>query len=137
VSHFIFQPGWRWSTDVGPIMKTPSCQLHHIGIVLSGHLHIVMDEGAEMRFGPGDAYEVPPGHDAWVEGDEACDVYEFTSGRVFGVPGRLSARWRTWGSPFGPGSIPARSSSAAATFVAWRCTWRRASWPWPSRGRSP
>jgi class 3 adenylate cyclase len=85
VSHFIFQPGWRWSTDVKPIMQTDSCQLHHVGIVLSGHLHVVTDEGAEMRFGPGDAYEIPPGHDAWVEGDEAWDVYEFTSGRVFAL----------------------------------------------------
>jgi class 3 adenylate cyclase len=85
VSHFIFQPGWRWSTDVKPIMQTPSCQLHHLGIVLGGRLQVVTDDGAEMRFGPGDAYEIPPGHDAWVEGDETWDVYEFTSGRVFAL----------------------------------------------------
>jgi class 3 adenylate cyclase len=85
VSHFVFQPGWRWSNDVKPIMQTPSCQLHHVGIVLGGQLHVVTDEGAEMRFRPGDAYEIPPGHDAWVVGDEAWDVYEFTSGRVFAV----------------------------------------------------
>jgi quercetin dioxygenase-like cupin family protein len=64
------EPGWRWSTDVKPITKTHSCQATHTGIVLSGHLHSVMDDGAEMDFGPGDAYHIPAGHDAWVIGDE-------------------------------------------------------------------
>lgn len=96
VSHFLFQPGWRWSNDVQPIVKTPSCELRHLGIVITGRLHVVTADGAEMTFGPGDAYEIPPGHDAWVVGDEVWDVYEFTSGRVFATaPEELDRRLAT------------------------------------------
>jgi class 3 adenylate cyclase len=85
VTHFFCEPGWRWSADVRPIVQTPTCQLRHLGVALGGRLRVRTDDGAEMTFGPGDAYEIPPGHDAWVEGDETWDTYEFTSGRVFAV----------------------------------------------------
>ena len=85
VTHFFCEPGWRWSTDVRPIVQTPTCQLRHIGVVLTGHVSVRPDDGTEAVIGPGDAYEIPPGHDAWVEGDEVWDTYEFTSGRVFAV----------------------------------------------------
>jgi len=85
VTHFFCEPGWRWSTDVRPIVQTPTCQLRHLGVALGGRLRVRTDDGAEMTFGPGDAYEIPPGHDAWVEGDDVWDSYEFTSGRVFAV----------------------------------------------------
>jgi len=85
VSHLIFMPGWRWSADIQPIVKTPTCELRHIGIALTGRLRVVTEDGTESVIGPGDAYEIPPGHDAWVEGDETWDTYEFTSGRVFAV----------------------------------------------------
>ncbi len=29
-----------------------------------------LDDGTEKEYGPGDAYVIPPGHDAWVVGDE-------------------------------------------------------------------
>jgi hypothetical protein len=65
------EPGWRWSADVQPITKTHSCQATHTGVVLTGRLHLVMDDGTEMDFAEGDAYHIPPGHDAWVVGDES------------------------------------------------------------------
>jgi hypothetical protein len=65
------QPGWKWSQSVKPIAKTDSCQAGHHGVVLSGRLHAVMDDGSETEFGPGDAYYIAPGHDAWVVGNEA------------------------------------------------------------------
>lgn len=68
--HMTLQPGWRWSKDVKPIAKTESCQAPHVGYVISGHLHGVMDDGTEMDVGPGDFYSIPPGHDAWVVGNE-------------------------------------------------------------------
>jgi hypothetical protein len=74
-----FQPGWRWSTDVKPIVGTGSCQAHHVGYCLSGSLHIVTDEGSELNVGPGDAYELHPGHDAWVVGDAPYTALEFQS----------------------------------------------------------
>jgi class 3 adenylate cyclase len=79
-------PGWRWSTDVSPIVGTASCQLRHVGICLEGRLHVEMDDGTSMEIGPEDAYEIPSGHDAWVLGDTSFVVYEWTSARVFARP---------------------------------------------------
>jgi class 3 adenylate cyclase len=85
VGRFVMQPGWRWSTDVAPIAGTRSCQHRHLGYTISGSLRVRTDDGTEMVIQPGDAYEIPPGHDAWVEGDEAWDSVEFTSARTFAV----------------------------------------------------
>ncbi len=73
------EPGWRWSTSVKPIAGTESCQMHHLGYVLSGSLHVVTDEGGELDLGAGDTYEILPGHDAWVTGDETYQALEFQS----------------------------------------------------------
>ena len=75
-----FQPGWRWSDDVKPIAGTDSCLVHHNGYVLSGRMGIRMDDGTEGEVGPGDVFVCPPGHDAWVVGDEDCVVVDFASG---------------------------------------------------------
>ena len=72
-----FEPGWRWSEHVKPIAETDSCQAAHLGYVLSGRMHIVMDDGTEGEVGPGDAFSIPPGHDAWTVGDEACVLVDF------------------------------------------------------------
>ena len=72
------QPGWRWSADVQPIAKTDSCQVVHTGVVLSGRLRCVMDDGTEEEFGPGDVYHIPAGHDAWVVGDEPYSCVDVT-----------------------------------------------------------
>jgi class 3 adenylate cyclase len=80
------QPGWRWSKDIKPTAKTASCQHHHRGLVLSGRLHVASDEGGERIIGPGDAFEVLPGHDAWILGDESCVMIEFQSARDWGKP---------------------------------------------------
>jgi class 3 adenylate cyclase len=85
VGRFLMQPGWRWSKDVAPIAGTRSCQLRHLGYTISGSLHVRMEDGTELLIQPGDAYEIPPGHDAWVDGDEAFDSVEFTSARTFAV----------------------------------------------------
>jgi hypothetical protein len=72
-----FRSGWRWSKDVKPIAKTESCQGAHAGYVISGRMHVVMDDGTEDDFGPGDVMICPPGHDAWTVGDEACVVVDW------------------------------------------------------------
>ena len=79
-----FEPGWRWSKDVQPIVGTRSCELRHIGYCLSGRLHVLDDGGTETEIGPGDVYEITPGHDAWVPGDVPYDGIEFASSRTFG-----------------------------------------------------
>jgi quercetin dioxygenase-like cupin family protein len=67
-----FEPGWQWSKHIKPIAGTDSCQAAHMGYVVSGRMLIRMDDGEEMEFGPGDYMVCPPGHDAWVIGDEPC-----------------------------------------------------------------
>jgi class 3 adenylate cyclase len=86
IGRFVCRPGWRWSDAVKPLMGTDSCQLRHIGYVIAGTLHVQMDDGIEVDIRPNDAYEIPPGHDAWVVGDVDWDTVEFTSGRVFAAP---------------------------------------------------
>jgi len=71
-----FEPGWRWSTCVKPLAQTASCEAPHLNLHVSGRLHIVMDDGSEHEFGPGDVGEIPPGHDAWVVGNEAVVVID-------------------------------------------------------------
>jgi mannose-6-phosphate isomerase-like protein (cupin superfamily) len=65
-----FEPGWRWSECVKPIVGGDSCQVHHFGYCVSGRLRVRMDDGEEIEFGAGDAIDIPPGHDGWVVGDE-------------------------------------------------------------------
>lgn len=84
VSHFVFQPGWRWLEDVGPIAKTDTCQHRHVGYTISGRLGVRMSDGTALTIEPGDAYEIPPGHLAWVEGDVPWESVEFTSGHAYG-----------------------------------------------------
>ena len=79
IGRFSFQPGWKWSKHVKPIVKTDSCQTHHVGFVTSGRLKVVLDDGTEAEFGPGDAYDIPPGHDGWVVGDKPYVGYELRS----------------------------------------------------------
>jgi class 3 adenylate cyclase/quercetin dioxygenase-like cupin family protein len=86
VSRFTFQPGWRWLEDVGPIAKTPTCQHRHVGYTISGRLTVRMDDGTTITIQPGDAYEIPAGHLAWVEGDAPWESVEFTSGHAYGKP---------------------------------------------------
>ncbi|ANS28771.1 cupin domain-containing protein [Rhodococcus opacus] len=78
VGRATFQPGWQWSKHVKPIAKTDSCQAAHMGYVISGRMKIVMDDGEDMEFGPGDLMICPPGHDAWILGDEPCVVIDWT-----------------------------------------------------------
>ncbi|MEV6251351.1 cupin domain-containing protein [Streptomyces sp. NPDC051742] len=78
VGRAVFEPGWKWSEHVKPIAGTDSCQSSHVGYVVSGRLNVVMDDGESAEFGAGDFMEVTPGHDAWVVGDDACVVLDWT-----------------------------------------------------------
>ena len=79
VGRFAFEPGWRWSECVKPVAGTESCQARHVGVVHSGRITVKHEDGTELELGPGDAYIIEPGHDAWVEGDETFVGFEFES----------------------------------------------------------
>jgi mannose-6-phosphate isomerase-like protein (cupin superfamily) len=74
-----FEPGWRWSECIKPVVGTDSCQVRHVGIVQSGRMSVKHDDGTELEIGAGDAYVIEPGHDAWVVGDEGFVGFEFES----------------------------------------------------------
>jgi class 3 adenylate cyclase len=93
VGRAIFEPGWRSSEHVRPIVGTESCQVHHIGYVVSGHLHVEMTDGASLEVMGGDAFEIPPGHDAWVIGDEPWVSVDWAGRRLFArSPNEISDR---------------------------------------------
>ena len=75
----VFEKGWRWSESVGPIAGTDNCMINHNGYIESGHLHVRMDDGTEADMGPGEFFVCPPGHDAWVVGDEDCVAFDFSA----------------------------------------------------------
>lgn len=83
VARIIFQPGWRWSTSVKPVVGTESCQARHVGTITSGRLHVVHEDGSEAEAGPGAVYVIEPGHDAWVVGDEPVVGFEFASAETY------------------------------------------------------
>jgi quercetin dioxygenase-like cupin family protein len=78
-----FEPGWRWSECVKPVAGTDSCQTHHFGYCISGRMHIEMEGGEAMDVGAGEAVEIPPGHDAWVVGDEPYVGVDVTGGETY------------------------------------------------------
>jgi len=81
------QPGWRWSTHIGPIAGTTSCQVAHRGIVLSGHMRVEMDGGEVVDLLPGTVHLIPAGHDAVVIGDEPAVMIDVALGSLdFGKP---------------------------------------------------
>lgn len=78
VGHGIYEPGWRWSVDARPVLGTRSCELNHTIFILAGRMHVKMDDGQEGEAGAGELIVVGPGHDAWVVGDEPCQLLDFT-----------------------------------------------------------
>lgn len=70
IGRTILQPGWKWSTSVKPIAQTDSCQVSHLMCIVSGRMHVKMDDGNEFDLSAGDVATITPGHDAWVVGSE-------------------------------------------------------------------
>jgi hypothetical protein len=77
VARMTFDPGWRWSECVKPVAGTESCQARHLGVLQSGRMHVVHEDGTEQEISPGEAYVIEPGHDAWAVGDEGIVAFEF------------------------------------------------------------
>ncbi|HUP55562.1 MAG TPA: adenylate/guanylate cyclase domain-containing protein [Methylomirabilota bacterium] len=85
IGRAVYEPGWRWTTDMPGIAGTATCQLHHLGYSISGTMHVALDDGQEIEITPESVYEIPAGHDAWVVGDAPWVTVEWTSARTFGV----------------------------------------------------
>jgi hypothetical protein len=83
IGRYTFQPGWRWSEHIKPVVGTESCQTEHIGYVVSGTLDVRSDDGSSGRLTPGAVYRIAPGHDASVIGDEPVVVVEFQGAATY------------------------------------------------------
>lgn len=80
------EPGWKWSESVKPVVKTKSCEASHTSFHVSGRLRVRMDDGTEQEFGPGDVGVVPPGHDAWVVGNDPVVMIDITGLAQYAKP---------------------------------------------------
>ncbi len=79
-------PGWKWSECVKPIVQTEYCEAPHMQYHISGRIRVRMADGTEEEFGPGDVSLLPPGHDAWVVGDEPVVVIDVSGMKEYARP---------------------------------------------------
>jgi mannose-6-phosphate isomerase-like protein (cupin superfamily) len=77
--HAVFNEGWTWEADEKPLLGSPeSCPMRHTGYCISGELVVrMLETGRETRIGRGDFFEIPPGHDAYVDGPERVELILF------------------------------------------------------------
>jgi hypothetical protein len=83
VTRVTFGVGAKWSKDLKEYAGTHSCQLPHVAVVVAGTLHVEMDDGSVEEFSKNDIMMLPPGHDAWSVGSEACVFIEFSRGNDY------------------------------------------------------
>jgi hypothetical protein len=86
IGRYTFQPGWRWSEWIKPVVKTDSCEVEHIGYVVSGTLHVEHEDGSSGEVIAGDVYRIAPGHDAWVVERRAAVFVEFQGAANYAKP---------------------------------------------------
>jgi class 3 adenylate cyclase len=119
VGRMTYEPGWRWSVDVRPIAGTDTCQFHHLGVTLAGRLRAQMPDGTELEIGPGEVFEIPPGHDAWVVGDEPWVGVDFEAMRTYGK-GRDTLDERILGSIVFTDIVDSTRQAADLGATRWR-----------------
>ncbi len=85
ISRHVLQPGWSWKEHAQPEVGTPSCELYHRGVILSGRMAVRTDDGEELIIGPNHVFDLPPGHVTWVEGDDELVMVDWAGGAGFDV----------------------------------------------------
>jgi len=86
IGRYTFQPGWKWSECIKPVVGTDSCQVEYIGYCVSGSIHVTHDDGSEVDVAGGEVYRIGPGHDAWVVGNEPMVSIEFQGAANYAKP---------------------------------------------------
>jgi len=86
IGRYTFEPGWKWSECIKPVVGTESCRTEHLGYCIAGTLHCALDDGTELDIAAGDAYFIPAGHDGWVVGDEPAVLIEFNGASGYARP---------------------------------------------------
>jgi hypothetical protein len=83
VGRITTEAGWRWTKDVKPVAGTDLCMAPHQAYIISGRMHVVMGDGTEFDLGPGEVCSIPPGHDAWVLGEESVVQVDWQGASVW------------------------------------------------------
>jgi hypothetical protein len=83
IGRYTFQPGWRWSEHIEPVVGGDSCQSEHIGYLVSGRMGVKRDDGSTGEVTAGSVYRIAPGHDGWVIGDDPVVVVEFQGAATY------------------------------------------------------
>jgi hypothetical protein len=83
VGRITLQPGWKWSQDVKAAAGTDLCMAPHQQYQVSGNIHVMMADGTELDIGPGEIASLPPGHDAWVVGNETVVAIDWQGASVW------------------------------------------------------
>ena len=86
IGRFNFEPGWRWSECIKPVAGTESCQNSHVGYAVSGQITVRLSDGTQRSISPGQSYTIPPGHDAWVDGNVPFVGIEVMSAEQYARP---------------------------------------------------
>ena len=120
VGRQVFEVGWRWSTDTQPVVGTAWCEVFHQGVVISGRLRVAMSDGPELELGPGDLFEVPPGHDAWVLGDEPWVSVDFAGRRYFASEASSDGGNQTVATVLFTDIVDSTQTAARLGDAAWR-----------------
>jgi len=80
-----YAPGWKWSVHVGRLLGKKSCDVEHVGMVISGRAAVGMDDGRILEMKAGDVFYIAPGHDSWVIGDEPYVSLHFAGASDYGA----------------------------------------------------
>jgi len=86
LGRFSFEPGWRWSECIKPVVKTDSCQMSHVGYAVSGRMVVRLQDGTQKTITAGESFAIPPGHDAWIEGNDRFVAIEVMSAEQYAKP---------------------------------------------------
>jgi class 3 adenylate cyclase len=124
VGRQVFAPGWRWSVDVQPIAGTRQCEYHHMGYAIEGSIRVALEDGTSYDIGPNEAYEIPPGHDAWVIGDVDWVSLDWAGMRSFGRPVESRGE-RTLATILFTDLVDSTAAAAKAGDGVWRDTLAR------------
>ena len=84
VARIVQQPGWRWSSDMRSVVEGEWCEAHHVGVQLHGRQGFAFRNGTTLEVGPGEVYDIPPGHDGYTLGDDEAVMIEWSGPRTFG-----------------------------------------------------
>jgi quercetin dioxygenase-like cupin family protein len=83
VGRATYDPGWKWSDHVGKALGKKSCEVEHVGLVVSGRAAVAMDDGRVFEIGPGDLFHIGPGHDSWVLGKQPYVSLHLMGARLY------------------------------------------------------